>query len=120
MSQRVRCGVTDDFKREAVRLTQTKVRTIRQGADDLGIGPSTVTRWKRRQQDAELLTHLHADVGKELARLRRENELPRQQRDRLRKRTVESTDRGNRVGFTRQSMGGSRKYERIRGHSYET
>ena len=97
----------DDFKREAVRLTQTKVRTIRQGADDLGIGLSTLTRWKRGQQDAELLTHLHADVEKELARLGRENELPSQHRDRLRKRTVASTDRGNRVGFTHQSMGRS-------------
>ncbi len=33
--------VTDEFKREAVRLVQTSGRTIGQVADDLGIGKST-------------------------------------------------------------------------------
>ena len=62
MSQRVRRDVTDDFKREAVRLTQTSGRTIKQVADDLGIGLSTLTGWKRRHHDAELLAHPHDDV----------------------------------------------------------
>ncbi len=88
MSQRARRDVSDDFKREAVRLTQTSGRTLKQLADDLGIGLSTLTGWKRRQRDAELLAHPHDDVEKEMARLRRENELLRQERDLLKKATA--------------------------------
>ena len=36
MSKRVQRRFTDDFKREAVRLTETSGRTIKQVADDLG------------------------------------------------------------------------------------
>ncbi len=88
MNQRARRDFTDDFKLEAVRLTRTSGRTIRQVADDLGIGLSTLTRWKRKHHDAELLAHPHDDVEKELARLRRENELLRQERDLLKKATA--------------------------------
>ncbi len=88
MSQRARRDVSDDFKREAVRLTQTSGRTLKQVADDLGIGLSTLTGWKRRHHDAELLAHPHDDVEKEMARLRRENELLRQERDLLKKATA--------------------------------
>ena len=45
---------TTEFKREAVRLTQTSGRTIKQVADDLGIGLSTLTRWKRKHREADL------------------------------------------------------------------
>ena len=88
MNQRARRDVSDDFKREAVRLTQTSGRTLKQVADDLGIGLSTLTGWKRRHRDAELLAHPHDDVEKEMARLRRENELLRQERDLLKKATA--------------------------------
>ena len=47
MSKRVQRRFTDDFKREAVRLTETSGRTIKQVADNLGIGLSTLTRWRR-------------------------------------------------------------------------
>jgi transposase len=77
---------TVDFRREAVRLTQTSGRTINQVADDLGIGRSTLTRWKRDYHEAELLSGPHDDVEKELARLRKENELLRQERDLLKRR----------------------------------
>ena len=76
------------FEERQVRLTRTSGRTIRQVADDLGIGLSTLTRWKRKHHDAELLAHPHDDVEKELARLRRENALPRQERDLLKKATA--------------------------------
>ena len=88
MNQRARRDFTDGFKVEAVRLTRTSGRTIRQVADDLGIGLSTLTRWKRKHHDAELLAHPHDDVEKELARLRRENALLRQERDLLKKATA--------------------------------
>ena len=56
MNERKRPTFTDEFKREAVRLTLTSERTIRQVADDLGIGFSTLTKWKRKFYEADLLS----------------------------------------------------------------
>lgn len=80
-----RRNLTDEFKREAVRLLTTSGRTVGEIAADLGIGKSTLTHWKRRFQEAELLVGPHPEVDKELARLRRENEILRQERDLLKK-----------------------------------
>lgn len=88
MTRQARRDFTDDFKREAVGLTQTSGRTIKQVADDLGIGLSTLTRWKRQYQEAALLSGPHDDLERENARLRRENELLRQERDLLKKATA--------------------------------
>jgi transposase len=88
MSQRKRPRYTEEFKREAVRLTQTGDRTIRQVADDLGIGFSTLTKWKRKFYEEDLLSGPHDDVEKELARLRKENNYLRQERDLLKKATA--------------------------------
>ena len=88
MSQRKRPAYTDEFKREAVRLTQASERTIRQVAEDLGIGFSTLTKWKRKFQEEDLLSGPHDDVTKELARLRKENTYLRQERDLLKKATA--------------------------------
>ena len=88
MGKRERRTFREEFKREAVRLTETSGRTIAQVADDLGIGLSTLTRWKRRYREADLLSGPHEDTTKELARLRKENELLRQERDLLKKATA--------------------------------
>ena len=76
------------FKREAVRILATSGRTIRQVAGDLGIGFSTLGKWKSRLEEAELMAGPHDDTIKELARLRRENELLRVERDLLKKATA--------------------------------
>lgn len=60
-----------------VRILATGGRTARQAADDLGVGFSTLSNWKSRLEEAELMAGPHDDVMKELARLRRENELLR-------------------------------------------
>ena len=57
-------------------------------ADDLGICKSTLTRWQRVYRDADLLSGPHDDVDKELRRLRKEDELLRQERDLLKKATA--------------------------------
>ena len=44
MDKRERRTFTEEFKREAVRLTETSGRTIAQVADDLGLGLSTLAR----------------------------------------------------------------------------
>jgi transposase len=61
----------DAFRREAVRVLATSDRTIRQVAGDLGVGISSLGKWKRQFEEADLLAGPHDDVGKELARLRR-------------------------------------------------
>ena len=76
------------FRREAVRLLATSGRTVIEVADDLGIGRSTLTKWKSKFAEAELMAGPHDDVHKELARLRRENELLRAERDLLKKATA--------------------------------
>jgi transposase len=88
MTQRTRRSFTEDFKREAVRLTQTSGRTISQVAEDIGIGLSTLTRWKHKYQEADLLSGPQDDVEKELARLRKENKLLREERDLLKNAAV--------------------------------
>ena len=88
MTQRTRRSFTEDFKREAVRLTQTSGRPISQVAEDIGIGLSTLTRWNRKYQEADLLSGPQDDVEKELARLRKENKLLREERDLLKNAAV--------------------------------
>jgi len=75
------------FKREAVRILATSGQTLRQVAADLGVGVSTLGKWKSRQDEAELTAGPHDDFQKELASLRRENELLRAERDLLIKAT---------------------------------
>ena len=54
MTRPARRRFTGDFKQEAVRLTQTRGRTIKQVADDLVIGLSTLTRWRQKHIEADL------------------------------------------------------------------
>jgi transposase len=76
---------TDEFKAEAVRLAQTSGRPLRVTAGDLGIGLSTLGKWISAARDADLLSGPHEDTARELARLRKENEILRQERDFLKK-----------------------------------
>jgi len=76
---------TEEFRREAVRLVHTSDRTLAQVADDLGVGRSTLGKWLARHRKADLLSGPHLDAAKELARLRKENEILRAERDLLKK-----------------------------------
>lgn len=88
MTGRVMKKVTDDFRKEAVRLVLSSGRSLTQIAQDLGIGKSTLSTWVSAHREADLLSGPHDDVQKELARLRRENEILRQERDLLKKATA--------------------------------
>ena len=79
---------TDDFRREAVRLSRESGRSVGEVADDLGIGKSTLVSWRRRFADEALLSGAHDDLETENARLRKENEILRQERDLLKKATA--------------------------------
>ena len=75
--------IDEAFRQEAVRILVSSGRTIRSVAEDLGVGVSSLGKWKRTLDRAELMAGPHEDVEKELARLRRENELLRAERDLL-------------------------------------
>lgn len=79
---------TEEFKKEAVRLALTSGLPRRQVASDLGVGRSTLSAWIAAYREEDLLSGPHEDTSKELARLRRENELLRQERDLLKKATA--------------------------------
>jgi transposase len=95
-----RVPFTKDFEREAVRLAETSGRTRREIADDLGIGLSTLTRWLSRNRDAIMdepgRREGDEDMAAELKRLRRENEVLRQERDILKKATAFFAKEGSR------------------------
>ena len=78
----------DAFRREAVRILATSGRQVEQVARDLGVARSSLSKWKAKFAEAELMAGPHDDVHKELARLRRENKLLRAERDLLKKATV--------------------------------
>ena len=80
--------IDDAFRREAVQILISSGRTIKSVADDLGVGVSSLGTWKRKLDRAELMAGPHEDVEKELARLRREIELLRAERDLLKKATA--------------------------------
>jgi transposase len=80
--------IDDAFRREAVRILASSGRTIRAVAEDLGVGVSSLGKWKRTFEREDLMAGPHEDVTKELARLRRENELLRAERDLLKKATA--------------------------------
>ena len=78
---------TKEFRREAVRLSRESGRTVREIAEDLGVGMSTLSKWRAVDSEREPAPP-HDDPHKELARLRRENEILRQERDLLKKATA--------------------------------
>ena len=80
--------IDEAFRREAVRILLTSGRTTKSVADDLGIGMSSLGTWKRKLERTALMAGPHEDVEKELARLRREIELLRAERDLLKKATA--------------------------------
>jgi transposase len=70
---RVKQGkITAEFKWDALRILSTSSRTVAEVAVDLGIGKSTLQRWKTEARETKLLSGPHPDVEKELARLRHE------------------------------------------------
>ncbi len=73
---------TKEFAEEAVRLVQTSGRTQREIAGDLGIGLSTLVAGSGGAGIGTLSTRGgESDVTAELKRLRRENEILRQERE---------------------------------------
>jgi transposase len=78
---------TSEFKREAVRLVTEGGLSMAQVARDLGLDDNLVSRWKKEAQESGQRAFPgpgHAQ-DEELARLKREVEVLRQERDILKK-----------------------------------
>lgn len=79
---------TEEFKREAVRLVRESARPVAQVARELGISDNVLYRWRSAHQQAEAHGTTHGarrDERDELATLKRENLILRQERDFLRR-----------------------------------
>ena len=77
-----------EFRKEAVRLALTSGLTRKQIADDLGMGLSTLNKWVQQDRHEELMSGPDDDQAKEIARLRKENRILREEREIPKKATV--------------------------------
>ncbi len=88
ISTKTRRQYTEAFKTEAVRLVRDSARPVAQVARDLGMADHLLYRWRAEQQQTErrgqTRRSLRAEQA-ELARLRRENAVLKQERDFLRR-----------------------------------
>lgn len=80
--------VSEEFKRDAVRLALTSGLPQRQVASDLGIGLSTLGKWIKRFKDEKIVPDADRELALENERLRRENRLLREEREVLKKATA--------------------------------
>jgi len=78
---------SDAFRSEAVQLALTSGLTRKEVAADLGIGLSTLNKWVAQHKHDDLMSGPHDDVHKELARLRKENRILKEEREILKKAT---------------------------------
>jgi transposase len=75
---------SEEFKVEAVRVWREGGRPQAQIARELGVVPSVLDRWDKQQRQAEQQSSTRSGLKaerEELQRLRRENEVLRQERD---------------------------------------
>jgi len=88
MPDTTRRQFSDAFKSEAVRLTRESGRPVAQVARELRISDNVLYRWRREQQQVESQSRTRQAVQAdqdELARLKRENEMLRKERDCLKR-----------------------------------
>ncbi len=80
-----------EFRQQAVELVETSVKTVAEVARDLGINDTTLGNWvraaraERGEPDASGTVPLNTEERAELARLRREVNTLRQEREILKK-----------------------------------
>lgn len=75
---------TEEFKRDAVRLVEQEGLSAAQVARDLGVNVNSIHGWLRKHRE-DAGDELSDDERLELARLRRENRILREEREILKK-----------------------------------
>jgi transposase len=78
---------TPEFRAEAVRVALTSGLPPKQVAADVGIGFSTLSRWIQQDRRNPEKPAAQSDLGREVARLRKENRMLRKERDVLKNST---------------------------------
>ena len=85
----IRRQYTREFKQEAIRLYETSGKSVRQVELDLGITAGLLNKWRTQQhsngQQAFVGSGHQTELEAEVGRLKRENEILRQERDILKK-----------------------------------
>jgi len=80
---------TDEFKREAIQLLESSGKTARQLERELGIGKTSLSRWKRELEEKDKQAFPgqgHVPPEREqVQKLERQVEILRQERDILKK-----------------------------------
>lgn len=79
---------TPEFRAEAVRVALTSGLPRRQVAADFGVGFSTLSRWIQQDRRNPEKPVAQSDLEREIAELRKENRMLREERDILKKATV--------------------------------
>ena len=79
---------TAEFRQEAVRIALTSGLTRKQVAVDFGIGFSTLSKWIQQDRKNPEKPSAQTDLEHELAELRKENRLLREERELLKKATI--------------------------------
>jgi transposase len=87
MPRRPRVRFTSEFKAEALRRIRESDTPIRHIARDLGVSANTLHTWRKAAR-GPMATRLSESEHEELARLRRENQQLRMERDILKKATA--------------------------------
>ena len=78
---------TPEYRAEAVRVALTSGLPRKQVAADFGIGFSTLNRWIQRDRRHPEKPTVQSDLEREIAELRKENRMLREERDVLKKAT---------------------------------
>ncbi len=87
--KRSRRSFSDEFKAEAVGLVRESGLSVAQVARDLDLTESSLRNWVRQAEiDAGTTPGLMSDEKAELARLRAENKVLREERDILKRATA--------------------------------
>lgn len=79
---------TEEFRAEVVRVALTSGLPRKQVATDFGIGFSTLNRWIQQDRRNPEKPTVQSDLEREIAELRKENRMLREERDVLKKATV--------------------------------
>jgi len=96
---------TEEFRNKAARIALTSGLSQNKVTDDLGIGLSTLSKWVAAHKHDELMIGSHDDKELELARLRKENRILREERDILKMRRPSSRAKAGEVSVYRKGEG---------------